>query len=489
MLPWLQTLFEPPPKQSGMERLAGTPVGTSVVLVLTLWLGVYMNRYTTEIMDATSIFRSDYLSGKYAEHAVLFYLLLVMVFLINVEAQRANERERRTADERRTTAEDKLIKATKDLQDLEEKLHDETRRVSRMVQTLPPQGFLDRFDELHLATHDSLVRVLYGLNGDDPPATATIQGEIRLVLQSIANLIRAFDPEMQAATFHANVAWYRSATWLHQQDQSVRYSLSQQLALVGHRPDVAGLRGVLAIDRELSTTVRHDSGSDGDNELVSLVFPVPFDATTVVGLETRYTALPGAPLAWIRRDWVSYPTQDALLTWCEKHGAYAATVIPALRHYLRGDGVSVQSFVSIPIARYDANPINEPCAILNIHCDRPGLLKNQERIRLLLPLVAPLLATLDELLDVLETLQNAEASATAALAARSGSEEAEEAPAVAGTTPVMFPRSSESSGVKALTSASNPGQPITDDIPQGAPSLPDSSGTSLEETSPSATDS
>jgi hypothetical protein len=134
------------------------------------------------------------------------------------------------------------------------------------------------------------------------------------------------------------------------------------------------LRGVLELQVSLSA-VASDANAAPDPRMTPIVLPIPKQSL----VNGKYKVIPGAPLAFVDDEPDIYTHTNLLAQWCEENGDFTQQVVQQIRDYFATS--HVRAFVSIPLsdtegAVGDAEPHN-PCAVLNIHATRGGLLRGE----------------------------------------------------------------------------------------------------------------
>ena len=312
------------------------PLFPTCITILVIVTGLLGSIWTTEIKSAFPFA----MPGMHVQwEAVIFWGLVVICSIVFFWRQRADD----------------LARAQK-----EQMLLDGTVRLENLIRTLPPDDFLPIFSELYQAA-DRLASVV--LTSKKPVAKAEIDTSIRHVLRVIATLAQKFDGD-SAGRYCANIMLFRAANSL---DAAHAESITQRLLFCDETVSISHLKGVLDLLVELSACA-DDEKAEPDPNLNAFALPIPKTAM----LHHKYRVLPGAPVAFVDREFDVYADTNRLASWCETQGDFTKDVIKRLERFFE-ENSQVRSFVSIPLfAR--AKRDEDPFAVLNIHSDQPNLL-------------------------------------------------------------------------------------------------------------------
>jgi hypothetical protein len=220
----------------------------------------------------------------------------------------------------------------------------------------------------------------------------------------LAELIRIFENSPLQTTYAANVMIFRPAAALRKLPPEQRREWERGLAFSPPRTRLVELEGILQLVPELSTTTAR--AENEPDELKPLRLPVPEQRLRHVrhGDSRLWRVLPGAPVAWVRKKWVAYPSQADLFQWCRDEGAFADETLAALRSYFDAPpGSAVQGFASLP---FPTGAGTSPVGVLNVHSDQPGLFAGRDPVRHLFPLLNPILQIVNDLVDLLVEAEN-----------------------------------------------------------------------------------
>lgn len=427
------------------ERIFQWPILSYVTLVVTLWLGVYANSHSAELLAGLGDLSPR---NAIAWRAVAFWSTALIVALTSVLSQVASSRDRSRVDRLRKAAEEELKAAiTKSQQaresaeirlseqlaaneessreavsrqlELTTKLQDETTRLAQLVRTMPPETTLPLVADFLTVALQELLDVVFKLlapdentSTDDVDPSELIDRAIRRILGCIAGLVRGFEGYREDAVYHANLALYVGVGRIHAMDKAEQTALWQRMRF-SKAPEDDLLRGggVLSIERRLSASTEAEVDvAPEDDGLEPLVFPIPVvGRRDLRGDKSRTLVLPGAPMAFCtagQQEWIAFGSPDLLFEWCNERGAYDEQVLLKMREYFYNDpiGRTVQSFACVSIDSLDADD-RDPIAVLNIHCNVPHMFKARQPAQHLVPLLQPFNSILAHLLGYRETVQ------------------------------------------------------------------------------------
>jgi len=339
-------------------------VYAAFVSLLGVLAGVLGSLYTDDIKSAFPFVLT--MSGPISMHAAFFWLCVILATFLFFLAQRASEVQRRESESRLDQRSEELV---------------------RLIRTMPPSDFLYAFRDIYQGCAAALNTVAGG-----SPTRDSVEKAIRVVCKGIATLARRFDGDSGQFVYAANVMRHRPVSGL---DASQLSEIRKRLMFCEPEADVSTLEGVLDLDLKLSTATRL-AGNEPDNQLKPLALPIPKVQKTTDG---KWRVLPGAPLAFCQGAIDGYGDTSTLGEWCRNQG-FSHGIAQAVEGYFRERSSTVKSFLSLPIKRFDDD--TEIVGVLNIHRDRPNLLREKQPAEQFEPLVAPFQAILVQLLDMLE---------------------------------------------------------------------------------------
>lgn len=320
-----------------LQKAMRTPAYATGETLLLLFAGLYGSLYATEIRSASPF---GVRLGPIECHAALFWGTAAVALLMFWSRRRAQDEDRTRAEAR---------------------LDDRAAQFERLIRTLPPDDFLSAFSEVHMDCSDTLGQV-WRANPEEL-TSQTLTHAIQVVLASVASLARSFDGRPIGATYSANLMIYRPIEEIRFEDVA---SLRARLRFSDSGVDTSRLAGVLDLRCDLSATLARKAVYP-DPGLQPLALPIPREIKSPDGLRSR--VLPGAPQAFCGKPLDGYADTSTLGDWCRRAGEFSESVAQDVESYFSG---SVRSFISLPIRFVGGE---HPVAVLNIHCDRPSMLK------------------------------------------------------------------------------------------------------------------
>jgi hypothetical protein len=258
-------------------------------------------------------------------------------------------------------------------------------KLERLIRTMPPEEFLSLFREFYVLCRTTEIAVQNGNR-------AVIEEGIRVILFGIISLVRAFERNTPKARYAANVMIFVP----QRNFAKLGNRLTSLIRFLPAGNDVDKLDGVLLLQPQLSTTIS-SAKSDPDGELSAFALPVPAGPPQTA--EERWRALPGAPLAWMRRkaggEGIDGYENTMELRNIEPSFDLPHSTIVDVAHYFDGVAQSIRSFQSVAISE----PGSDPIAVLNLHSDHPGLLSEKKPAEQFFALIVPFVSILVRVLS------------------------------------------------------------------------------------------
>lgn len=246
-------------------------------------------------------------------------------------------------------------------------LVDQATKLEELVRTLPPAKFLDAFALLHGACDDTTSDIL----SSAPLDREQIDRASRVILRAIATLAKIFDGDLDGVRYAANVMIYKDSKSL---GEAERQGISKRLRFCHEGVGIDKLAGVLDLEPSLSVSTDDLTNTHPpDGKLDRIALPIP--AKEMNG--ERYNVLPGAPLAFVKHEPDIHTNFDKLVEWCHKNGNFSPSVKEELSSYLGSQREHMQSFLSIPLITRAEVP--STVGILNVHCNRVGMLHDRDQ--------------------------------------------------------------------------------------------------------------
>jgi len=274
-----------------------------------------------------------------------------------------------------------------------DRLQEETQVLERLVRTLPPENFLERFQTAFEQAYASKRRA----NGSEATSEELLSA-IQTNVGAIAFLARVFAGDHDDALFAANLMLYSPISEFGDVELA---NLSGKIRFLGEQNlDLRkALSGLLILDPETAMVVSAKTKGH-DATMIELVLPVPATPRRAYGKLSG--VLPGAPEAFVNPDGLSaYLDTETLASYCRDNGLFHPCVADELDAYFGNPpGNEVKSFFSLSIP--SPNDINRgsscgPIGVLNVHSNKKGLLGDKD-IALFLPLVRPFILDIAGLL-------------------------------------------------------------------------------------------
>lgn len=334
------------------EEFFNSAIFATATTVLGLLTGFFGSVYSNEILSAFPFYIGQ---GHVALHAVAFWLLLFAFGYMFYSGQRSGQTLRR----------EELVaqrNETRHLAEGQRTQQRQTRKLEKLLRTLPPEGFLTRASQVYAICEEAIQTVeVAGTRTADDLAPA-----IRLVIEALVSLAFEFDGRPHDARYAGNVMTFAAPPYA--EIATIRAGIK----FVDPITDINLLKGVLKTEPKFSTAT-DVSGAAEDPHLAEFYLPVPPSDRDSNGL---WNALPGAPMAFVRNRWAGYHDSSTLSEWCDSKGNFKPEICRAIAAYFSGDaGKWVRSFISIPLCEFGQD---SPFAVLNIHRDSPGMLRSVE---------------------------------------------------------------------------------------------------------------
>ncbi len=242
-------------------------------------------------------------------------------------------------------------------------------RFERLIRTLPPENFLEVVADFYSAAA-AATNAAFSERVSTPHPHLIVEQSLRHLLRIIAALAQQFDGSHADVEYAANIMLFKEPANL---SPVQRDSLQKRLLFCDEGVGIEHLRGVLELQISLSA-VASDANAAPDPRMTPIVLPVPKEPL----VSHKYKVIPGAPLAFVDDEPDIYTDTRLLAQWCEEYGDFTQQVVQQIRDYFATS--HVRAFVSIPLSNTEtignAGPHN-PCAVLNIHATRRGLLRGE----------------------------------------------------------------------------------------------------------------
>ncbi|MDA8119375.1 MAG: hypothetical protein M0Z85_04845 [Gammaproteobacteria bacterium] len=260
--------------------------------------------------------------------------------------------------------------------------------LERVVRTMPPDGFLNRF-ETYCNKSFLVAAQASGRNAKE----ADIISAVRAVLASVLYLAREFDDGGPGTVYSANVMVYHDAETLRRNNPGKLNELQKGLVFFEQGAGAESLAGLLELVPEFSMRLVANGGAERDADTPAIVLPVPAQRND----GHKVTFLPGAPEAFCSEiGYAGYEDTSTLADWCRTNSALRPKVADDIEAYFSpsGGGAAIKSFTSLAFGKPsvgEEEADSQPVGILNLHSNRTEFLGEARRGRdLFVPLIAPL---------------------------------------------------------------------------------------------------
>lgn len=265
-------------------------------------------------------------------------------------------------------------------------LIEQTKSLENVVRTLPPEKFLETCSFICRQSYCALKAV----SGTKDKKQIDIA--IRVILSGILKLSKLFEHDPKNAIYGANIMTFVASSKMTPQ---MKLEVEKKLYFIDPNTDILKLYGFLYLDPALSTNSKNDDPLP-DSSLSEFYLPIPHSIQTK---DEKYLVLPGAPLAYLLKEANGYlNAKEELVKWMNENSDFAPSVIAQVRDYFK-DQKMLKSFFSIPIL-LDKDVI----AVLNIHKNEIGFLREDMQFESFRDLINPLLIFLYELLNERQNL-------------------------------------------------------------------------------------
>ncbi|CAA9892641.1 conserved hypothetical protein [Candidatus Methylobacter favarea] len=271
------------------------------------------------------------------------------------------------------------------------KQSDELEELVTRLLTLPPEGFLEKFQELY---RSAFVISQSALLKEDA-TKKEIAHCVRYVMGILAALVKSFDGDPQNIGYHANIMIYKDKNIIL--DNPIeKKRIEGILKFTDGFSNIENYLGILELIPEFSTT-SESKDFQVDNSINSIGLPIPVISEVRIGNQPKHKVLPGAPWSFVHKIYASFHSMDEFLKWCNERCDFSGSVKNDLKEYFtNGDGKDIKSFISYPLLPLSNKEKSDQPAIgvLNIHRNREGILtgrgKSKEMNNLGLKLFTPI---------------------------------------------------------------------------------------------------
>jgi len=276
-----------------------------------------------------------------------------------------------------------------------EKLQGSSAELHQVIRTLPPQNFLQGFQDYLMDAYPVVVK-----GAEASGNLQEIREGILAVLTNLACMAKLFDSHAMSCLYCANIMIFRRLGDLSREDRS---ALARRAMFTEQRePEGGGWEGVVELVPSLAVFVEGER-IFFEESLPSFVLEIPSPAERF-DAEGRKAFLPGGPEAFCEEGPSYCPDTHLMGDTCRKERALRPVVSTAMdRYFKEGHGQDVRSFISIPILPSGCvEPQgSEPLGVVNIHCNQTEMLRNRHGVELFVPVTTPHLLFIAHLLEKL----------------------------------------------------------------------------------------
>jgi len=337
----------------------------SIVALVGAFAGLWVSVYSSELKSAFAQIATNGSFAQATEPHVLIAAALFIGFFVIFAAQQQIQNSASNEAQRELIAETTVL-----------------RVMVADLKTLPPEGFLQSFQESFLSVGELMLFTR-------PLDTGRVDHDdmIRSVLLSIATLARHYDRQPEGVLYSANVMVYWSNESLRGISGTGRANeLLDVLRFSDGRDEhFSSGNGLLELIPSLA------AGADGEVHaaLLPLALPVSHSPTVRLMVGDKFNVLPGAPFAIALGRYAHYDSIDTMLKWCRDEADISQSVQEQLRmHFHNGQGQDIRSFLSIPLAAGGT-----PIGVLNVQASASRMLYHGGTLRFV-PVVTPLVSLL-----------------------------------------------------------------------------------------------
>jgi len=359
------------------------------LFVATIGTSLLAEKYASEIL------RFEFAYRKAVHWGVTSFWIgaaaLLVVALLKYALAREAKREK--AEE--------AVEQKRQNEDFQQKMSALQLSANTMQSSIVPAEMLRIFSFTHDNIHKVLLEAFASANSTGVSAAEMVElfrGHIRIVLLNILEMIAEIEPGGPNTVYAANVMRFYREPRLDGERGPTRKEIQSRLLFCPGRKSVGKSMGVLDLDPELSTSMAARGAPDPF--LVPFALLVPLRQKNENG---RYHVLPGAPLAFHRKETLATDALTMVETCLSAEWELPEKVAHELEAYLSSEnGIPIQSIVCHPLME---RPDRIPEAILNVHRNTPGCLVDQQRRDRVVYLLRPSTLVLIHLLDRLASYE------------------------------------------------------------------------------------
>ncbi|NMG46589.1 hypothetical protein GO613_00500 [Azoarcus communis] len=279
-------------------------------------------------------------------------------------------------------------------------LNESSERLERLIRTLPPEGFLTKYESFVVKAGGEVVRA-----GDPSVGEDGVKDAAQVALLALVLLAKMFDGNPNTGRYAINLMIFEPPP----SDDTARKKWFEGTSLWEIGRSLDDLHGLLILDCRFALALSEgESERPGfDNHVAPLKLPV-LRMQSRRDKQGRTNVLPGAPTAFCfpgRPEFCS-DTRKLAETWRAESGLRPEIADEIEAYFASEAGRWVGSFVSLPVLEPPERPDAEPkvVGVVNIHSDRTNILEDGGR-ELFLPLATTFTLMLGAVVRKLNRLQ------------------------------------------------------------------------------------
>ncbi|MDR4468970.1 MAG: hypothetical protein MRJ68_11865 [Nitrospira sp.] len=255
-----------------------------------------------------------------------------------------------------------------------EELGKRSEELKKLIETLPPQGFLRKYKDLLDVTYEFVASALEAKPNSSEDA-------IEAILSNLAHLTAYFDGIHGSSRYGVNVMVFEDFATI---DSARSDYLFNEAKFKESGISKQALKGVLTTDRRYAFTLTQEI--ELDSSTPQLILPIP-SHDQLKDHAGRTTVLPGAPEAFCNGEHRYCDDTAGLENLCRETGL-RQEIAEKVDTYFKEYGQNIKSFLSLPISIPSDSGVKR-VGIVNIHSNRKNMLRGTEGAELFVPLAAP----------------------------------------------------------------------------------------------------
>jgi|GEM_PF-6646324 len=371
----------------------------AIVALTGAFAGLWSSLYSKELQQDLTQLKDHGLYFDLSHESFIAVLLFVIFFILFALQQSAQNRIQKRNNL-------KLESKSLELQSLIENLL-----------TLPPDGFLHKFQTHYRKTAPLQVQAILGEN----LKKNELERDIRTVLKSLVDLAGTFEGYKQAQSYESNImlcvrpddALFLGLGLSKDYSSKVLFHEGKEIIMSGIYSELLVLLSCLSSRYEKADK----SVVDAPDDSIEIILPVHknCDAAVENFSQRRFVVLPGAPYVARTHSYAAFESINEMLKWCSDKADFTDNIVGQIKHYFSTErGSKIRSFISIPLLvsfpkasdsfEFGGVPLElsdgsiQLClGVLNIHSDNENILGGSG-YKMFLPIIEPFLNILVALL-------------------------------------------------------------------------------------------